>query len=194
MKNIIIKLAAVCILPALCFTLGACSKGADVSLQASADKQAETVIVKETVYVTEPSANSAEQDISSEIETQPETESETVADKKGYTTADILKKAAEAAEKQYWVAYFQNNYIQMTTFDALENFTVTMNSDGWATCDKLVGECIVYYWDSDKNGFEKINDQWNYKTKLTRGCSEIIGGNCDIYDEKNDTVIKAKTE
>lgn len=194
MKNIIIKLGAVCIIPAICFTLGACSKGADVSLQASADKQAETVIVKETVYVTEPSANSVEKDNSSSNESQSETENETVADKKGFTTADILKKAADAAEKQYWFAYFQNNYIQMTTFDALENFNVKMDSDGWVTCDKLVGECIVYYWDSDKNGFEKNGDQWNYKTKLTRGCSEIIGGNCDIYDEKNDTVIKAKTE
>lgn len=191
MKNIIIKLAAVCILPALCFTLGACSKGTDVSVQASADKQVETVIVKETVYVTEPSANSAEQDISSEIETQPETESETVAKKKGYTTADILKKAADAAEKQYWVVFYEgyrDNRIEMSSFDALENYTVNWNKN--LICEKQVGQCTQYKFDDEQNKFVKTG---TYKI-LTDFATDIIGGNCDIYDEKNDTVIKAKTE
>lgn len=186
MKNIIIKLAAVCLLPALCFTLGACSKGADVSLQPSADKQAETVIVKETVYVTEPSANSAEQDISSEIETQPET----VAEKKGFTTKEVLQKAESASENQYWIVFFGEGSLQMATFNALENFTVKWTSGGELVCDKLMGVSTVKHWDSGKSTFTGKEG----RTDVAFRASEIVGSNCDIYDEKNDTVIKAKTE
>ena len=80
----------------------------------------------------------------------------------------------------------------MASFNALENFTVIMDANKKIICKKLVGDCRLYEWDSDNSGFKEIYN--SYKTRLATQCTEIIGSNCDIYDEKNDTVIKAKTE
>lgn len=158
------------------------------------DKQIETVVVKETVYVTEANENNEQ---SSNVYYYDETsspeqyEEETRASKKGYTTADILRKAAEAADKQYWVVFYagyNNNRIEMASFNALENFSVKWNEKLY--CEKLVGECTQFKFDDDKNSFV----EYNHNIYLTGKATDIIGSNCDIYDEKNDTTINAKTE
>ena len=104
----------------------------------------------------------------------------------GYTTSDVLKKAAKAADKQYWIVYYRYNKLKMSSFNALEDFTVTL-ANNCLNCDKTVGDPTIYYWDDDKNDFtESIRDPWF--------CDEIIGGNCDVVDEKNDKTIKARTK
>ena len=78
----------------------------------------------------------------------------------------------------------------MATFNALENFTVKWTAEGELVCDKLFGISIVKKWDSDKSTFSGKED----RTDVAFRASEIVGSNCDIYDEKSDTVIKEKTE
>lgn len=153
--------------------------------------QPETVIVKETILVTE--SKTEETTRTTEPESDENNQSETaVADSTestgsaGYTTSDVLKKAAKAADKQYWIVYYRYNKLKMSSFNALEDFTVTL-ANNCLNCDKTVGDPTIYYWDDDKNDFtESIRDPWF--------CDEIIGGNCDVVDEKNDKTIKARTK
>lgn len=152
------------------------------------DKQIETVVVKETVYVTE--ANQNNEVYYNEPSEPNQYEEETRENKKGYTTADILRKAEEAADKQYWILYYCDNKLRMQSFNALEGFTVTLESDQHLKCDRLVGDVILYFWDEEKSDFSITNSTAYSDWK----CNSIIGGNVDIIDEKNDTIISAKTE
>lgn len=139
----------------------------------------ETVVVTETIYVTEPTNDET---------TKPTTAED--SEGKGYTTQEVLKKAAEASEKQYWVLYYCDNNLKMQSFNALEGFTVTLESNQHLKCDRLVGDVTLYYWDEEKSDFSITNTTsfgaWS--------CSDIIGGNVDVIDEKNDKTISSKTE
>lgn len=139
----------------------------------------ETVIVTETVYVTEPN---------NDEKIKPTTAED--SESKGYTTQEILKRAAETSEKQYWILYYCDNNLRMQSFNALEGFTVTLESNQHLKCDRLVGDVTLYYWDEEKSDFEITHTttygEWS--------CNEIIGGNVDVIDEKNDKTISAKTE
>lgn len=139
----------------------------------------ETVIVSETVYATEPTI------IKSEVESEDKTDTST--GKVGYTTADILKKAAQAADKQYWIVFYEGtrgNRIEMSSFNALEDFSVSWNKD--ITCEKQVGECTQFKFDENSNGFVETGKYG----KITDEATGIIGSNCEIYDIKNDSVIR----
>lgn len=145
----------------------------------------ESVIETEIVYVTEP--NNKEK-------TEKTTTSE-VDKNKGYTTQDVLKKAAKAADNQYWIVYFGEDFCEgsllMSTFNALEDYTVKWTADGEIVCDKMVGNSIIKDWNSDKSTF---TSGMNVKrTDVAFRAYEIVGSNCDIYDEKNDLTISAKT-
>ena len=144
----------------------------------------ETVVVTETVYVTEPNNAEGTEQTATKDNTSEDDEN------KGYTTQDVLKKAAEASDNQYWVVYFGEGSLRMSTFNALENFTLKWTSDGELVCDKLVGNSIIKNWDSDKSTFSGKNE----RTDVAFRASEIVGSNCDVYDEKNDKTISAKTE
>lgn len=142
----------------------------------------ETVIVTEIVYVTEQ--NNKEEITTSEVD-----------ENKGYTTQDVLKKAAKAADNQYWIVYFGEDFCEgsllMSTFNALEDYTVKWTADGEIVCDKMVGNSIIKDWNSDKSTF---TSGMNVKrTDVAFRAYEIVGSNCDIYDEKNDLTISAKT-
>lgn len=157
--------------------------------------QPETVIVKETILVTDTPAQETETEDTAEqtealTETPTEEPTEAATDKKGFTTADILKKAKEVAEKQYWILYYCDNELRMQSFNALEGFTVTLRSDQHLKCDRLVGDVTLYYWDEAKSNFSitktSAYGDWS--------CNDIIGGNVDVIDEENDKTISAKTE
>lgn len=182
----------VLLLLALGISMSGCSMfGGDTSSQ----HEPETVIVTETVYVTEPASSQPETTV--EGTTQEDTiQSETtdttqqVSEKKGYTTEETLKKAEESSENQYWIVFFGEGRLKMATFNALEGFKVVWKSDGELVCDKLMGSSIVKYWDSNENTFTKETD----RTDIAFRASDIVGSNCDIYVEKNNTVIEAKTK
>lgn len=179
----------------LLLVLGILLSGCSLFGGESSSQQPETVIVTETVYVTEPTASQPETSV--EETTQEFTQAETTeaiqgtTQKKGYTTEDILKKAAEAADKQYWIVYYSkydNNRVEMASFNALEGFQVTLREDKSVKCDKLVGEFSAFVFEDDKNNFIEHVDKQGFST------IGIIGSNCDIYDEKNDTTIKANAK
>ncbi len=138
----------------------------------------ETVIVTEIVYVTEQ--NNKEEITTSEVD-----------ENKGYTTQDVLKKAANAADNQYWIVYFGEGTLMMSTFNALEDYTVKWTADGEIICDKMVGNSIIKDWNSKKSAF--ASGMHGEMTNVAFRASEIVGSNCDIYDEKNDKTISAKT-
>lgn len=173
----------ICLCLILTFCLSGCSF-ANSSGDSNSQPEPETVIVKETVYVTDPN---------NEKETQPVTAESTSSEdsgSKGYTTQEVLRRAANASEKQYWILYYWNNGLKMQSFNALEGFTVTLESNQHLKCDRLVGDITLYYWDEEKSDFAITNTtaygDW--------GCTDIIGGNVDVIDEKNDKTISAKTE
>lgn len=177
---VIIKKAMMC----LCLVLAICLSGCSfVDLNSQPEPETvivkETVIVTETIYVTEPN-------------NEDETEKTTINDdneNKGYTTQDVLNKAAETADNQYWIVYFGEGRLMMSTFNALEDYTVKWTADGEIVCDKMVGNSIIKDWDSDKSNFSGHDE----RTDVAFSASEIVGSNCDIYDEKNDKTISAKT-
>ena len=96
----------------------------------------------------------------------------------------------QKAYNQYWIVFFGEGSLQMATFNALENFTVTWTSGRELVCDKMVGSSIVKQWDDDKNTF--VGNR--ARTDVAFSASEIVDSNCDIYDEKADTTIPAKTQ
>lgn len=176
------------------YNMSLCSCGFFNSSSSSGDTvPPETVIVKETVLVTEEKAESdnkfsiaeSDTDDNSQLEISAVESSES-AGNSGYTTSDVLKKAAEAANKQYWIVYYSGGKLRMSSFNALEGFTVTLKSDSVFYCDKIVGDATLFCWDDNKNGFSEGGNHWMG--------DKIIGGNCDVYDEKNDTTIGARTE
>lgn len=178
----------------LLLVLGILLSGCSLFGGESSSQQPETVIVTETVYVTEPTASQPETSV--EETTQEFTQAETTAaiqettQKKGYTTEETLKKAAEESENQYWIVFFGEDRLKMATFNALEGFTVTWKADGEIVCDKLMGSSTVKHWDSDENKFIRESQ----RTDIAFEASEIVGSNCDIYVEKNDTTIKANAK
>lgn len=177
---------------ALCLLLAAvCFSGCSLFGNGSEEsQQPETIVVKETVYVAETPISQPETVPETVGEQEKQTNAEEATEKKGYTTADILKKANEVAENEYWIVYFDGG-LHMASFNALEGFTLTWKKrDGELVCDKQVGTSIVHKWSSEDSTFK--ND--GGRTDIAFHCDEIVGSNCDIYDEKNDTVIKAKTE
>lgn len=179
-------------------TVSLCLSGcsfANLSETSSIKPEPETVIVKETVIVTE-TVFVTEPDSEEKVEaTTKEDDTSEATDSKGYTTQDVLKKADEASDNQYWIVFFGEGALRVATFNALENFTVKWTAVGELVCDKLVGISIVKKWDSDKSTFSGKEG----RTDVAFRASEIVGSNCDIYDEKCDTVIcdtviKEKTE
>lgn len=183
------KKAIICLCLILAFCLSACSF-TNSSDNSNSQPEPETVIVKETVIVTETVYVT---DPNNEKETQPETAESTSSEdrgSKGYTTQEVLRRAANASEKQYWILYYWNNGLKMQSFNALEGFTVTLESNQHLKCDRLVGDITLYYWDEEKSDFAVTHTtaygDW--------GCTDIIGGNVDVFDEKNDKTIPAKTE
>lgn len=179
MKKIIVYLFLICVV-----CLSGCSS-ANLNDNSNSNPEPETVIVKETVIVTE-TVYVTEPNNDEKIEPTTLEESES----KGYTTQEILKRAANTSEKQYWILYYCDNKLRMQSFNALEGFTVTLRSDQHLKCDRLVGDVTLYYWDEEKSDFSITNTtaygDWS--------CNDIIGGNVDVIDEKNDKTISAKTE
>lgn len=181
------KKAIICLCLALVICLSGCSF-ANSSGDSNSQPEPETVIVKETVivtetvYVTEP--NNEEKTTINDNTTEGD-------ENKGYTTQDVLKKAAEAADNQYWIVYFGEGSLMMSTFNALEDYTVKWTADGEIVCDKMVGSSIIKDWNSDKSTF--TSGMHGKRTDVAFKASEIVGSNCDIYDEKNDITISAKT-
>lgn len=171
----------------LAICLSGCSFSSS-SGNSNSQPEPETVIVKETVVVTETVYVNGSKN---EKETQPETTENNSegSENKGYTTQEVLRRAANASEKQYWILYYWDNGLKMQSFNALEGFTVTLESNQHLKCDRLVGDITLYYWDEKKNDFAITNTtaygDW--------GCTDIIGGNVDVFDEKNDKTISAKT-
>lgn len=177
----------ICILLVItCFIVTCAFSGCSVSQpNAEPNAQPETVIVKETVIVYETVF--VNETVNNESNDSEQTQ---VDDKKGYTTEEVLQKAEAASDNQYWIVFFGEGSLQMATFNALENFTVTWTSDRELVCDKLVGSSIVKQWDSEKNTFTGNRA----RTDIAFRASEIVGSNCNIYDEKADTTISAKTQ
>ena len=184
------KKGIICMVLFISICLSGCSF-ANSSDNSNSQPELETVIVKETVkvtetvYVTDP--NNAEETEQTTMKDNTSEEDEN----KGYTTRDILKKAAMAADKQYWVVFYEgtrDNKIEMSSFNALEGFSVKWNRS--LVCEKQVGKVTQYKFDDDKNAFVEIG---SYKI-LTDAATDIIGSNCDIFDEKNDKTIFTKTE
>lgn len=184
------KKAIICLFMILAVCLSGCSfanSGGNSNSQPEPETVIvkETVIVTETVYVTDP--NNAE-----ETE-QTTTEGNTSEDdnNKGYTTQDVLKKAAEASDNQYWIVYFGDDGLLMSTFNALEDYTVKLTADGKLVCDKMVGSSIVKEWNSDKCTF--TSGMHAKLTIVANDVNDIVGSNFDVYDEKNNNTISAKT-
>lgn len=172
----------------LCIFLAVCLSGcSSVSNDSNSLPEPETIIVKETVIVTETVY--VTESNNEETTTIEDTTSDD-AEKKGYTTQDVLQKAANAADKEYWILYYWDNQLKMQSFNALEGFTVTLGSDKHLICDKLVGKITLYYWDEEKSDFS-ITHTTAYGDW---GTSDIIGGNVDVIDEKNDKTIPARTD
>lgn len=186
-KNIF---ATATMLIAVAFIMCSCAMSTAVKTESN---QPETVIVKETVFVTETKNVTESNNADNAEETEPAATEDTTSednDNKGYTTQEILKKAANTSEKQYWILYYCDNNLRMQSFNALEGFTVTLRSDQHLKCDRLVGDAILYYWDESKSDFSISNSNsygdWS--------CNDIIGGNVDVLDEKNGKTISARTE
>lgn len=184
------KKTIICLFMILAVCLSGCSF-ANLGGNSNSQPEPETVIVKETVVVTETV-------YVTEPNNEEETEKTTINDStsegdenKGYTTQDVLKKADEAADNQYWIVYFGEGSLMMSTFNALEDFTVKWTAEGEIVCDKMVGSSIIKDWNSDKSTF--TSGMHANRTDVAFRASEIVGSNCDIYDEKNDKTISAKT-
>ena len=101
--------------------------------------------------------------------------------------SEILAKAAQAADKRYWVVFnegYRDNRIEMSSFDAKDGFTVTW--DKGVFCDSQNGNCTQYMFNAETNDFEKIGEY----NKLTDYATSILGSNCEIIVASENRTIK----
>ena len=106
MKKIIVYLFLICVV-----CLSGCSS-ANLNDNSNSKPEPETVIVKETVIVTE-TVYVTEPNNDEKIEPTTLEESES----KGYTTQEILKRAANTSEKQYWNTVCGFNLLSPNPFE-----------------------------------------------------------------------------
>lgn len=101
--------------------------------------------------------------------------------------SEILTKASQAADKQYWVVFnegYRDNRIEMSSFDAKDGFTVTWDKSVY--CDNQDGKCTQYAYNEETKAFEKIGEYGN----LTDYATSIIGSNCEIFVASENRTIK----
>ncbi len=109
---------------------------------------------------------------------------DTVKDSKEYY--EILNKASQTADKQYWVVFnegYRNDRIEMSSFTAKQGFKVSW--DKGVYCNNQIGECTQYVYNEETKEFVKIGTYSN----LTDYATNIIGSNTSIYDSSGNRIV-----